>query len=171
MYKTALVCGVWDKLHEGHKNIIKYSIENSELLKIFVLEINIHDRHEEPFIPYEERKKTVENYVLSLGARDKVQIIGKKDATEVMVLDELRTVDCAFACAKDKNQQILEMIKITQDRVAKLEGPDGRKPFVMEWVDPVKNDEGKIISSSKYRKKSRLEKEKRVNSSGGYGRF
>jgi len=176
MYNIAFVCGVWDRLHAGHRKLIKHAVENTKLLQIYVLKTNVHgddpkesNRKVDQLQPYNERVKQVEDYITSLGVVGKVEII--KDvpyACKMVEEDKLRVADCAFVCTKDRNAEYLEIVKIAHDHISKLEGPEGHKPFVLEWIDPVIDDEGKDYASSRIRKTSIRKRRAVERINGGY---
>jgi pantetheine-phosphate adenylyltransferase len=76
MHNHAALGGTFDHLHEGHKYIIDFALENAEKLSIAIATPNLftHKQFNETIEHFSYRKEALENYLNSKNVRDRVSL-------------------------------------------------------------------------------------------------
>ena len=141
-YSHAILGGTFDHFHLGHEFFLKSAIENSSHLAIglTVQKMHSHKDFAESIQSYEQRKSSVEHFLVGLGYEGKFTISPLGDIYGTTLED--RDIDGLFI-----TEHGIENAKIINRKRKEL----GWEELYVETVDFVRGEDGEIISSTRIR--------------------
>lgn len=143
-FKKVVYAGTFDRLHEGHKRLIRKAFELGEFVGLGLSsdEMATRTRPGEDILPYEKRKQVLLDFIREEGEPDRCQIfeiqtvVGGGDTMEdleaLLVSDEIKVVENAF-------------------RINRMRIENGLKRFAIVIIPRVLTKDKKPVSSSRKR--------------------
>ncbi|MBS3794628.1 MAG: pantetheine-phosphate adenylyltransferase [Candidatus Thorarchaeota archaeon] len=143
-FKKVVYAGTFDRLHEGHKRLIRKAFELGNQVGIGLSsdEMATRTRPGENILPYEDRKQALMNFIRQEGDAERCQIfkiktvIGGGDRMEdleaLLVSDEIKVVENAF-------------------RINRMRIENGLKRFAIIIIPRVLTKDKEPVSSSRKR--------------------
>lgn len=141
-YQHAILGGTFDHFHLGHEFFLKSAIENSSHLAIGLTTEKMHSHKDftESIQSYEQRKSTVEHFLVGLGYEGKFTISPLNDIYGTTLVDP--EIDGLY---------ITEHGLVNAGIINKKRQELGWSELDVEVVDFVRGEDGEIISSTRIR--------------------
>lgn len=146
-FRHSVVGGTFDRLHPGHKKYLEETFEYSEKVSIGLTSDGYISRsktkeHKELILPYDERKRGLENYLEDKGYSERSRVFEIDDELGDTLTNE--SYDAIFV-AEEKRVETAGKINARRQDV-------GLKPLEIVEIKPLLGADDERLSSTKIRR-------------------
>lgn len=151
-FKIAGIVGMFDRLHDGHKFLIRQALEYADTVNCFIFDkstAHIPKAALDELQPYEERIQKVKDYVKEIGASDRFNFyVDLKDEEDAMQFGAKNAQpDVILFATKDRIKCITTLLTRGKEIIKAV---TGKMPKCI-FIPTIKDEHGKNLASSRER--------------------